>query len=304
MESCAVRMRSADVCKRSECLLCGRAAQVTRKGRGLVRVMTYNILNGGLDGASGNRLERIIGIVKAENPDILVFNEAMHFSEHNGAHLYMVERAISMRGLLAIASTGQHVCVFIRPSQPILSLKIDTEHFHHALVRVQLQTQSHEKLTVLGTHLCPHGSLNRLLEAQRITNDSKDDHDVVLMGDLNSLDHYSDHTKQVAGLAPRYRARHLVPGELSEVDTRVTRTLEAAGFIDLGYRFRKEADDITTAPTKLGTAGHEFSGMRVDYIYTNKRMSEKAKSYRVLRSPETDYASDHYPVIVDFDIVL
>lgn len=267
-----------------------------------MRVMTYNILNGGQDDHKYERFRRILSVIVEQCPHVLILQEAMYFDQQGGKRLYEAERFLGMRGFLANASSGQHVAIFIHPALTVYSYEIDSLHFHHALARLRVLLPDGEHLTLLGAHLCPHGGLNRLSEVQRIINYARQGERVILAGDLNNLDHYSDHSATIASLPNHYRVRHLMPGRSFAVDTRVTETLEAAGLIDVARKFHDR--NLHTAPTSLSTAGTEFANMRVDYLYATSPLAELATGCTVVRSEDANLASDHYPVVADFDITL
>jgi exodeoxyribonuclease III len=83
------------------------------------------------------------------------------------------------------------------------------------------------------------------------------------------------------------------------VDTRAIAVLSAAGFVDLWPRLG--AGDGRTAPTSEG-GGAEFSGMRLDYVLATRPAAERARRARVIRGGAAERASDHYPVVVEFDL--
>jgi exodeoxyribonuclease-3 len=58
------------------------------------------------------------------------------------------------------------------------------------------------------------------------------------------------------------------------------------------------AGDGRTAPTTAG-GGHEFSGMRLDYVLGSAAVAGPAEDMRVVRGGAAEYASDHYPVTVE-----
>jgi exodeoxyribonuclease-3 len=117
---------------------------------------------------------------------------------------------------------------------------------------------------------------------------------VVLAGDLNSLDPGTDHTAELARLDARYRRRHRGPD--GAADTRALAAFAAGGFTDL-WPPAGEGDGHT-APTTNG-GGHEFSGMRLDYVLASPPAAATARRARVVRGDEAEYASDHYPVVAD-----
>jgi exodeoxyribonuclease-3 len=264
-----------------------------------MRVLTWNILNGGADARGPGRLDRILSVIGEQRPDIAVLQEAKHFELDGHRPVFLMENTLGMRGVLAEAQTHQHVLLLIRKDIELLDCHVDSRSFHHALVRVRLRLAEGTELRVLGTHLCPHGALNRLLEAQRLTNYARAEEFVLLMGDLNSVDHHGRYANAVAALPAHYRARYVLPGTRDEPDTRVTATLEAAGFVDVPHTFGQGADR-PTAPTELTSAGGEFDGMRVDYIYASERLAGLVTGARVLMTDTTATASDHYPVVAEF----
>ncbi len=122
---------------------------------------------------------------------------------------------------------------------------------------------------------------------------------VVLAGDLNALDPWSDHGDRLARLPEEYRKRHLRRD--GSVDTRTIAALEATGLVDL-WRSAGSGDGLT-APTTQG-GGEEFSGMRLDYVLGSPSLAALATGCRVVRGGAAEYASDHYPVMAELDLTL
>jgi exodeoxyribonuclease III len=106
--------------------------------------------------------------------------------------------------------------------------------------------------------------------------------------------HHTDHTAELTRLDARYRRRHLGPD--GTADTRALAAFAAGGLTDLWPPAGR--GDGHTAPTTNG-GGHEFSGMRLDYVLASPLVAAAARSARVVRGDEAEYASDHYPVVVD-----
>jgi endonuclease/exonuclease/phosphatase family metal-dependent hydrolase len=263
--------------------------------------MTWNILNGGVDGGNSSRLDRILSVITDLAPEVVVLQEAKGFDVDGCRRMHEVENALDMRGFLGVGHTDQPVLVLIRRPHPVVDCFIDSASFHHALVRLRVRLGDGSTMRVLGAHLCPDSALTRLIEAQRLANYAYVDEDVVLMGDLNSVDHHGDYRHLVAELPAHYRARHVLPAESAQLDTRVTATLEAAGFVDLAYWFGSGADR-PTAPTELPSTGAEFRGMRVDYIYASLPLASRVTNVGVVVNDATAVASDHYPVVADFGL--
>ena len=265
-----------------------------------MRLITYNILNGGQDDLNFKRLQYALEVISSCSPDILVLNECMFFDINGFRLLYLFERELGMRGILAHAKTGQHVALFIKPTCTILEARMDADPFFHATIYAKLLTGKDFNLTIIGTHLNPFGGENRIREVQYLTDYAHANEIVFLLGDLNSLNPHEDHSANISALPPNFRGRHLMPGDTHTVDTRVIATLEAAQFIDL-YRLKNPDSHDYTAPTKLVNYT-EFARMRVDYIFGTAKAEELTTSCKIIKTDAANLASDHFPVIADFTL--
>jgi exodeoxyribonuclease-3 len=167
---------------------------------------------------------------------------------------------------------------------------------HHAAAVVVVPTDR-GPFTVVSAHLSPYRPGRRVREARWLAGSYADEHGLMaLAGDLNSLDPWTGHADRVARLPAAYRRRHL--GRDGRVDTRAIAALEGAGLVDLWRR--AGTDDGLTAPTTAG-GGAEFSGMRLDYVLASEPAAACLRDIRVVRGDEAEHASDHYPVVAEFD---
>lgn len=265
-----------------------------------MKVMTYNILNGGQDDLDYGRLESVLEVVRAEAPDVLVVQELNHAELFGHRVLHRLENETGLRGFLARAKTGYHVGVFVPKSCEVRKTDSDTDHFHHAALEVVVETSA-GPLTIVGTHLCPFGGEVRVMEAQYLTRfASRGDRLVLLMGDLNSLSPTPDHTELVKRLPAVHRSRHVVPGTEYDVDTRAIATLAGAGFVDVWQRFHA-GERAHTIPT-ASHARKVVPGARIDYILGSEAMADLARSCMIVSGEAADVASDHYPVVAEFDL--
>jgi endonuclease/exonuclease/phosphatase family metal-dependent hydrolase len=263
-------------------------------------ILTYNTLFGGLDGGDNRRALAQIGLLDEIKPDVFLMQEAKGFDVGGGALLHALEYRIGMRGFLAVApSTGQNVAIFIRKPLRPLSFEADGTHFHHALATLKAALPGSERvLTLISAHLCPNGTDVRRREAAYLAVQAAQCNLTVIAGDFNSA---SPHDQKPGGfdeLPAHFRARYL-GDDLRTADHGVLAHLEAAGWVDVGYALG--GSDIPTVPT-AGFAGTEFAVMRCDYILASKALADCAVSYEVIRTPATDMASDHYPVLAAFEV--
>ncbi|WP_320064797.1 endonuclease/exonuclease/phosphatase family protein [Micromonospora sp. RTGN7] len=264
----------------------------------MLRVMTWNIRTGGRDRTGPGRLGRVARVVAAQRPDLLAVQELRGFD--TGDVLAGFAAEVGMRAYLARSCLGQPVAVLVRPPLRVLAAAPVRRPFHHAAVRVTVATDA-GPFTLLSAHLDPYCGLRRRIEAGWLAADVRRAPGALtlLAGDLNTLDPETDHTERVARLPPAYRRRHLrLDGRT--VETRAVARLAAAGLVDL-HGALAPGDAGLTAPTRHG-GGTEFSGMRLDYLFGTAALARLARACAVLRGGETEYASDHYPLLADLDL--
>jgi exodeoxyribonuclease-3 len=259
-----------------------------------LRLMTWNIKTGGIDRGRGDRLGAIVRVVQRQAPDVLALQELRDFDADGQRRLRELADAVGMTPYLAPSAFGQPVGVLLRP--PVVAEARDAVRWrlHHAAATVVVRTD-HGPLTVVSTHLNPFSPYRRMREARWLAaRHASATRAVVVTGDLNALDPWTDHTERLARLPQLYRRRHLGPDP--GADTRTVAAFDAAGFVDL-WRVAGTGDG-RTAPTSAG-GGREFSGMRLDYVLGSPPVAAVAHDCRVVRGDESEYASDHYAVVVD-----
>ena len=282
-----------------------------------VRFMTWNIKTGAVDRGRGDRLDAVIAVIRRERPDLLALQELRDFQRDGAARLHALAEAVAMTPHLAPSVLGQPVAVLVRPPGRWASTATARWPLYHAAAVGTVPTDR-GPLTVVSTHLNPLLPQVRVREARWLATrygpepsrfgrgrgwtdavGSRVQRLVLIAGDLNALDPWSDHGDRLARLPEQYRKRHLRRD--GRVDTQTIATLEAAGLVDL-WRTAGSGDGLT-APTTQG-GGEEFSGMRLDYVLGSPSLAALATACRVVRGDEAEYASDHYPVVVDLDLTL
>jgi exodeoxyribonuclease III len=263
-----------------------------------LRVLTYNTLFAGRDGDDDRRAQAQIELIRQVKPDVLLMQEAKGFEAGGGAMLHALEARIGMRGFLALAPrTGQNIAIFIREPLKATSFEADGANFHHVLASLKVALPGGRPVTLLSAHLCPNGPAVRRREAAYLAVQAAPDALVLLTGDFNSA---SPHDPAPAGfdaLPAHHRARYLAD-DLGGADTSVMAGLEAAGWVDVGNAL---GDRTPTVPT-AAFVGTEFPVMRCDYVLATRALATSATAYEVLRSPLTDAASDHYPILASFEV--
>lgn len=261
-------------------------------------ILTYNTLFAGRDGNGNKRFLAQIHLINELFPDIFLMQEAKGLDTNGGAWLYDMENQIGMRGFLAMAPrTGQNVAIFIREPLRPLAFEADGNNFHHALATIKVALPGNGKpLTLISAHLCPNGAEVRRREAAYLAVHAAPEALVLLTGDFNSASPHDPEPIGFDALPAHHRARYLAD-DLRTADRSVLARLETAGWVDVGYTLGKA--DLPTVPT-AGFAGTEFATMRCDYMLASPALADYAATYDVIRTPATDMASDHYPVLGTF----
>ncbi|MEV6690922.1 endonuclease/exonuclease/phosphatase family protein [Micromonospora sp. NPDC051196] len=254
----------------------------------MLRVVTWNIRNGGRDSGGPDRRDALARVVADACPDVLALEEL------RGLDVTAFAARLGLRPYVAGSWFGQPVAVLVRPAWPVLAAAPVRRPFHHGAQRVTIGTDV-GPLTVLGTHFYPYSGRRRLVEAGWAAAALRRARAglALLAGDLNTLDPYAEHAEQIARLPVAYRRRHLRRDGRTP-DTRAVARLLAAGLVDLG------ASAGPTVPTGYG--GAEFSDMRLDYLLATPALATRLTAVQVLRTPDTHQASDHHPLLATFTL--
>lgn len=262
-----------------------------------MRVMSYNTLFGGFDGSDDRRRNDQLTLIHDTDPDVLLIQEAKGYTASGSALLYATEQALGRRGFVAEAPiTGQHTAIFLKPELQPLSFEADTAHFHHAAAMLRFRVPGYaQPWTALSVHLCPNGTEVRLREASYLAQHAVDDALVLIGGDFNSVSPADAEPDGLDGLPARFRTRYAGPD--GRADRRTLALLLQAGFTDVAVRL-----DGHGAPTVPGAGFEhtEFVPFRSDYLLASAALAQRARTYSVIRSPITDAASDHYPIVAEF----
>lgn len=261
-----------------------------------MRIMSYNTLFGGYDGADDRRARLQIEIIRKAAPDILLLQELKGFLDDGAKRLFEYERALGMRALVAAAPvTGQHTAVLIHPGIEVLSFTSDSAHFHHVAAIVALGVPGlPAPLTAISVHLCPNGTPVRLQEASYLFGYAAPEGYAVIGGDFNSLAPGDDEPADLARLPAHFRARY-VDGD-GKMDRRPIASLLQAGFVDLGAQ---HGDRRRTVPG-AGFPLSEFVDFRSDYLLASAALTKQATVFSTIDCKEAGEASDHYPIYADF----
>jgi hypothetical protein len=92
-----------------------------------MRVMTYNTLFAGFDGADDRRRRDQLRVIAETDPEVLLLQEAKGYPAGGAALLYSTERALGMRSFVAEAGvTGQNTAIFLKPDLTPVAFEPDS----------------------------------------------------------------------------------------------------------------------------------------------------------------------------------
>ena len=250
-------------------------------GRRRLRLLTYNILKGGV-----GRESALAAVITAVAPDIVILQEATRPA--------VVQRLASATGMIASGAVlGRSVGFMSR--LPIAEHRwVRPRWSQHAFLDLAPEGCD---VRIFGVHLSAvHAAwtearrvreLRSLLAA--IGDRARAPH--ILVGDFNTL--APDERLDITRL-PR-RLRWLVWMSGGRIRWQTIAIVLGAGYVD-GYRHLQPLDAGLTFPTR-------DPHVRLDYVFVAKGMESQLVRCEVVTSASTvRAASDHFPVCVELDI--
>lgn len=250
-----------------------------------MKVMSYNILCGGLPVAAGGpRLEDILAVVRAEAPDILALQEANRFAENGLATRIGQELGLPFHALTpgALYDDGERYSVVTFSRWPIRDVhRFGETEFQAGAVAVSVATPRGD-IAVCNVHLHAFSEAARLKELALVLAHQMRPAAQIVLGDFNAIS-----------------ARDSYGSDESEFELRfdVTQRMEQ-DFTDT-FADVPEADR-RSHPSPLVADHSRTISRRIDYVFTTHDLADRVISARVLRGERADRASDHYPLVVEF----
>ncbi len=250
-----------------------------------LRVMTYNILNGGT-----GREQLIFEVLKMVNPDVILLEEVMDFRI-----VESLAESLNMLSFFAKGNSIRHLAILSR--YPIVF-----QHSYHpfplrtTLLEATIECASKQYIHLFGVHLNAHyfilNELRRIMEIKtilkRITEYRK--HPCLIAGDFNAVAN-NDHVN-IEALPSHLKAMIFLQG--NHIFRHALSKLSSAGFIDC-YRQLHRFDQGFTLPTP---SPH----VRLDYVFADRYLIKYLLECDVVtESPILHRASDHYPLVAEFD---
>lgn len=256
------------------------------------KVLSYNVLKG-LQGDSAIQ-ETYVKWVKNIDPDIIAYQEMNNFTQKS------IEPFAARYGHpYAVISKIEGFPVALSSKYPIVNVQKVVDNMWHAYLYANINN-----VHVFVIHFSPFSYQKRQAEVKEVLARAAlvpKNEKVIIMGDFNSLSEddaamYNEEfiAAQKAGEKKQSHIRNLNNGK---VDYTITGAMKEAGYKDALRIFH--TDFQKSCPTKK--YGSKFP-KRIDYMWINPKLTKSVKSANLIYDDVTDHISDHYPILVTFDL--
>lgn len=246
----------------------------------ILRVLTYNVFVGFKN--DEKRHDKVVAWIAAQKPDVVALQELNRYTEkklkedasswgHPYVQLYKLK-------------SGFHLGLTSR--KPIKNVHlIAREGLWHGIIYGQIYG-----IDFFVLHLAPKPENIRLPETKIVLSEIRKiqsaDRPTVLFGDFNSASRLD---KDYYQHESRYKPKYNVMDQYLN-----------GGWVDVVHQHQGMlTEQQASRPSLLVEDKRGF--WRIDYILASAQLAQKCISARVMKDPETDYLSDHYPVMADFD---
>jgi exonuclease III len=251
-----------------------------------LRVMTYNILKGGL-----GRENEIREVIQRTNADVVILQEVTDITV-----LTSLAESLRMQWFLGKGNRKTKVALLSR--LPVLNFNsLHPFPIWHNVIETEVRYQTNQSLLLIGVHLIPHlwfgFELWRYLELKYILARCKKflGQPLLIAGDFNAI--APGDAVMVKSSPASIKAMLILQG--NHVFRFAIQALLSSGFIDCFRLLHRDEKGLTYPIPRPST--------RFDYVFVNQIMQKKLAECWVVRQPNSVIeASDHYPVVAEFDM--
>ncbi len=253
-----------------------------------MKIMTYNILEGGID-SNGSRLEHIIDIINKEKPDFVAIQEASNFNTNENELLKRVSSETKLpyyalsQGSIEDEQKQIYVASLSRYQLQGEYLFPDSM-FQCAPLSVVIDSPL-GKLSICNIHLHARSEDERVRESKVILSHQSKYNKYIILGDFNSLSRLDN-----CGDLSAYEFTYYDLTRYEATDLYNLNHIDAVAHLNV--------TDRSTHPT-IGVK-HKISKtpIRVDYVFLTLSLTTHIKDAKIIKTQTTDKASDHYPIVV------
>ena len=269
---------------------------ITIKMTILMKIMTYNILEGGT-----GRIDPLAEVIRLAEADVVLVQETLGDAEGEKAFHKLADRLGMDRFLAENPRAGEGVGLLSRLAvKEVVNHAAMDKRFSrgclHAIVseKQEASSRKQEDMVVIGVQL-PAGELiedeeKRLAELEALFDVAKlfRGREHVIAGDFNA-----SHPSQKIELAKvRAKTRERVLSQGGVFPREVVRQMLEHGYAD-AHALHHGASEFGTSFTTAQP------GMRVDYVFVTAGLMPRVKRCEVFKPEMGRFASDHYPVVAE-----
>ncbi|MEU1881915.1 endonuclease/exonuclease/phosphatase family protein [Streptosporangium sp. NPDC020072] len=242
-----------------------------------MRVVTFNICNGGIDNGNNGRLLRQLERLSGLDADVIAIQEAKGWAGpntkvfHGGKPFHLAKRILGLDGYLIPSDhDGCHQALFVKASV----VQVDEEKhsvgppYWHGAAHIRGLVDG-RMVSFVGVHLAPSTPRLREIEAEALALKARRGEPIIMMGDWNAVPVTWADTS----------------GDRRKLDRQAAYALSETGLRDAAVELG------VTTPT-----------VEAPLPYPCDRIYYRWLTPRALRVGTGDWGSDHRPVIGDFDV--
>jgi len=219
--------------------------------------------------------------IKAQNPDIIAFQELNGISEKE-----LGEHARTWGHRFAVTHKEGGFPVGLTSKEPITVIERQSEGYHHGFLHCKTYG-----IHFFVVHFWPGKSeeVDKILD--KIAPLLKQEENVVILGDFN-------------GCSRKDKDFLLTHATLREIDYTFVDMIESKGFIDIVNKHDPNAKISCPSPITIPRWTKSMEELqkkqyRIDFVFADSRLARDSKSGTISLEKELDAISDHYPVIVE-----
>jgi exodeoxyribonuclease-3 len=219
--------------------------------------------------------------IKAQNPDIIAFQELNGISEKE-----LGEHARTWGHRFAVTHKESGFPVGLTSKEPITVVERQSEGYHHGFLHCKTYG-----IHFFVVHFWPGKSeeVDRILG--KIAPLLKQEENVVILGDFN-------------GCSRKDKDFLLTHATLREIDYTFVDQIESKGFIDIVNKHDPTAKISCPSPITIPRWTKSMEELqkkqyRIDFVFADSRLARGSMSGTISLEKELDAISDHYPVIVE-----
>ena len=246
-----------------------------------LRIINWNVLYGFNHHKS---IEEARHWVHAQQPDIIAFQELNGISEKRFG-----EHAKTWGHAYAVTHKERGFPVGLSSNEPVEVIERTFKGYHHGFLHCK----------TYGIHFfVVHFWPGKYDEADKILNRAarllETGEKVVILGDFN-------------GCSRRDEAFLVANAKLRERDYTFVDKVEAKGFVDIVHKHDPKAkiscpSSITIPRWSKNMDELNLKRYRIDFVFADNVLAKDSLSGTISLAKEIEGISDHYPVIVEFDI--